>query len=251
MTTRFVPSSREPKHIGEFPMEEVFANLTEVPDEQKIVIYSVDGRDYRVNVGNSRYHLFKANRACVCCGLIGNRLILDEIFDRPGCYHFNLYAEQKDHGSETTYMVTMTRDHVIPKSAGGLDEYSNYQTLCYNCNTFKAQTNLSLEAIRQCIFTAHRIYKSTATLNLTKKKLHLNKFSLESIQNSVDAIEKGMQKCTNPDSIKAMKAKQESRRELAIRLKSVIEKIELEAQRTGIIPYDADLEKAFEKPKVR
>jgi 5-methylcytosine-specific restriction endonuclease McrA len=42
--------------------------------------------------------------------------------------HLNLYSE--DH-------VLMTKDHIIPRSKGGKNHMSNYQTLCYECNQEK------------------------------------------------------------------------------------------------------------------
>ena len=32
----------------------------------------------------------------------------------------------------------MTKDHIIPKSKGGKNELSNYQTMCTYCNNEKA-----------------------------------------------------------------------------------------------------------------
>lgn len=31
----------------------------------------------------------------------------------------------------------MTKDHIIPKSKGGIDDLSNYQTMCERCNKEK------------------------------------------------------------------------------------------------------------------
>lgn len=33
--------------------------------------------------------------------------------------------------------VLMTKDHVIPKSKGGANDISNYQTMCKRCNEAK------------------------------------------------------------------------------------------------------------------
>lgn len=32
----------------------------------------------------------------------------------------------------------MTKDHIMPKSKGGADSLSNYQTMCLPCNEAKA-----------------------------------------------------------------------------------------------------------------
>lgn len=33
--------------------------------------------------------------------------------------------------------VLMTKDHIIPKSKGGANDISNYQTMCKRCNEAK------------------------------------------------------------------------------------------------------------------
>ena len=47
-------------------------------------------------------------------------------------YHLNLYAVD-DNGDE----ILMTKDHIIPRSKGGIDDISNYQTMCRLCNEAK------------------------------------------------------------------------------------------------------------------
>lgn len=47
-------------------------------------------------------------------------------------FHLNLYAIDEN-GKE----VLMTKDHIIPKSKGGADDISNYQTMCERCNEAK------------------------------------------------------------------------------------------------------------------
>lgn len=47
-------------------------------------------------------------------------------------YHLNLYAVDEN-GKE----ILMTKDHIIPKSKGGKDHISNYQTMCVRCNMTK------------------------------------------------------------------------------------------------------------------
>lgn len=80
-----------------------------------------------------RYRLFYGCRACVCCGLIGNVLRLEESTNNgvTTC-HFNLYARDT-FGNDTL----MTQDHVIPASLNGHSTMSNLQTMCVTCNESK------------------------------------------------------------------------------------------------------------------
>jgi 5-methylcytosine-specific restriction endonuclease McrA len=48
-------------------------------------------------------------------------------------YHFNLYAVN-EYGDK----ILMTKDHIHPKSKGGRNHISNYQTMCYPCNQDKS-----------------------------------------------------------------------------------------------------------------
>ena len=38
-----------------------------------------------------------------------------------------------DNGDE----ILMTKDHILPRSKGGIDDISNYQTMCKPCNEAK------------------------------------------------------------------------------------------------------------------
>jgi 5-methylcytosine-specific restriction endonuclease McrA len=68
---------------------------------------------------------------CVECGLEGRYFSVVE--DTGGDRHINLYAQAPD-GNE----VLMTCDHIIPRASGGGDWMSNLQTMCFPCNSRKA-----------------------------------------------------------------------------------------------------------------
>ena len=64
-------------------------------------------------------------------------------------YHFNLYGINKNYEE-----ILFTKDHIIPKSKGGDNKISNYQTMCYNCNYKKGR-----QAILGAKSTGSRFYK--------------------------------------------------------------------------------------------
>ena len=68
---------------------------------------------------------------CVCCGLKAEYFTLDKT-DNQVKYHLGLYAMLE--GKE----IQFTKDHIIPKSAGGSDKLCNMQTMCEECNNIKA-----------------------------------------------------------------------------------------------------------------
>lgn len=86
----------------------------------------VDGFD--VHPISLRYMTFyQKGTKCVCCGKEGTHFKLcgDETTNRR---HFNLYADDG---------TLMTKDHILPKSKGGLNRVSNMQTMCTDCNRDK------------------------------------------------------------------------------------------------------------------
>lgn len=84
---------------------------------------------------SDRYDCFRKN-GCVCqhCGLKGTyfRIDIHEKDIENQLYHFNLYGVNEE-GNE----VLITKDHIKPKSKGGKNYITNYQTLCFHCNRKK------------------------------------------------------------------------------------------------------------------
>lgn len=127
------------RHIKEYDMFEVFSYITQ--DEERIP-FVVNDVSYMVRMNSDRYVLFKNNTNCVACGLKGTRMYLDL---NPGdnSPHFNLYGE------ENGRLILMTKDHILPKSKGGQDVLSNYQTMCSICNNLKGNYDLIVDDIRE------------------------------------------------------------------------------------------------------
>ena len=89
---------------------------------------------YNVNTHSDRLLCFKRNTKCVSCGVEGTIFHLEchETGSNTRQPHLNLYGID-DNGNE----VLMTKDHIMPKSKGGKNHLSNYQTMCSRCNQKK------------------------------------------------------------------------------------------------------------------
>lgn len=108
-------------------------------------------KSYQAKMNPQRFFLFRENRFCVCCGVEGDKLLV-EIRDADKSPHLNLYANGMDG------LTLMTRDHVQPKSLGGCDHLSNYQTMCSVCNSLKGHSNIRLSELKRLrkFYDAHR-----------------------------------------------------------------------------------------------
>jgi len=98
---------------------------------------SITERNYdghMVKMYSQRYQLFASKGVeCVHCGLVGVFFGLEKIINQEGDrYHFNLY------GIRDGQDMLITKDHIIPKSKGGKNSLSNYQVMCYACNSDKS-----------------------------------------------------------------------------------------------------------------
>jgi 5-methylcytosine-specific restriction endonuclease McrA len=130
---------KKPRHIRTFGVDEIL-DLVSSNDSKKEFV--VDHKSYYVKMNSDRYLVFKNNKKCAACSLEGTKMILDL---NPGdnSPHFNLYGEEKGK------LVLMTKDHIIPKSKGGQDVLSNYQTSCFLCNNLKADYDLTYDQVRE------------------------------------------------------------------------------------------------------
>lgn len=83
--------------------------------------------------GNSqRYQTFFTKGCrCVKCGIEGKYFVKEKHL-KDISFHLNLYAID-----ENEKEILMTKDHIIPKSKGGANDISNYQTMCKKCNEAK------------------------------------------------------------------------------------------------------------------
>lgn len=99
----------------------------EIDNRKRKVFF--DGHEVKISTSRLRMFLLKGH-TCVTCKVEGLFLYKEKNSIRDG-YHLNLYAV-KD-GLE----ILMTKDHILPKSLGGLNHIDNYQTMCTECNAKK------------------------------------------------------------------------------------------------------------------
>ena len=89
----------------------------------------------KIPMGSHRYELFALKGTkCVSCGIEGEYFALERGHkNSPTKFHFNLYGVNAQ-GNE----VMLTKDHIIPRSKGGINAITNYQPMCIRCNGKKA-----------------------------------------------------------------------------------------------------------------
>ncbi|MCK5016565.1 MAG: HNH endonuclease [Candidatus Peribacteraceae bacterium] len=91
-----------------------------------------------IRMDSLRYQLFANSVKCVCCGIEGVFFAkeLSSPKSKQKTCHLNLYAIDSE-GKE----VLMTKDHIVPKSKGGIKNYiNNLQVMCKHCNELKGNS---------------------------------------------------------------------------------------------------------------
>ena len=92
---------------------------------------------WQVKADSQRYTVFRNSLKCAFCdreivyGILQQTVNLGN--NNPIAAHFNFYSEDG---------MLFTKDHIIPKSKGGKNRNSNYQTCCYECNARKGDQEL-------------------------------------------------------------------------------------------------------------
>lgn len=126
----FDPNQLERKEI--YSIEEVEEKVKDVLFEKERNLSKVNFDGDMIKGNSQRYQTFFTKGCkCVKCEIEGKYFAKEKhLKDRS--FHLNLYAIDEN-GEE----VLMTKDHIIPKSKGGANDISNYQTMCERCNKAK------------------------------------------------------------------------------------------------------------------
>jgi 5-methylcytosine-specific restriction endonuclease McrA len=124
---------------------------------------------FKVKTNSDRLECFKRSQKCVTCRHNGSIFLLQSNIisssrSKPRCFikdcmlcslpqfyknsriegqldtpHLNMFSISKSGAS----LILMTRDHIIPRSKGGLDKIENLQTMCQFCNRDKGSLSFS------------------------------------------------------------------------------------------------------------
>lgn len=142
--------------LAEYDPDEVlpFVGNRESPKKE----YTIGDRSFQVRMTSLRLRTFKRSQTCVICGLVGTKMLLER-FETHGGPHFNFYGVGKPsdifmshptavEGSLKSNLVLFTKDHILPKSAGGRDTIDNMQTMCVICNGLKKNVRLTNKLLR-------------------------------------------------------------------------------------------------------
>lgn len=114
----------EEREEGKIPL----SIIEEVYNTKRSTI-EINGRWIRTR--DDRYQNFLEHGfGCSNCGLKGEYALLE--YNTQYKWYLNVYGTNKD-GKR----VQLTKDHIYPKSKGGLNDIKNYQTLCEKCNQNK------------------------------------------------------------------------------------------------------------------
>lgn len=115
-----------------YSIEEVRGKVKDALFEKDKKLAKVDFDGDLIKGNSQRYQTFFTKGCkCVVCGIEGKYFAKERHLQNKS-YHLNLYAVDNN-GDE----ILMTKDHIMPRSKGGIDDISNYQTMCKLCNEAK------------------------------------------------------------------------------------------------------------------
>jgi len=123
-------------HLDNIPTEEIIKLIESHSKNHKKITY----RGFNINIASLRLLTFKTKGLeCVSCGVKGSHFKIESYTKNSNSPHFGLYTKDN---------ILMTKDHIIPKSKGGLDGLENLQTMCTICNRKKGSIVTSDDLVK-------------------------------------------------------------------------------------------------------
>jgi len=247
----FNPADQQKWIISEFLIADVMKEVgSEIGVDWQFFQIKEREKPYKINVCSGRMVAHKKHGlSCACCGIRATRCFLEKdgqtSFElKKACYHFNFYAETKDSLTGDSYLILMTRDHILAKSNGGSDSLDNYQTLCYNCNMLKGNLDLPIEKIQGMLFSAYRAYRSSLPIRKVQEMLLPYRRKIGACRIGVERITRALL-LVSDDKKEELIEKIQHLQKQADLLNAECDRIEIEVQTTGIIPDDVSENKIF------
>lgn len=162
-----------------------------------------------VTVTPRRLFSFRENHKCVCCGRAGQFFIAERhLNDEQNHVYMNLYGIDN-----SSALVMMTVDHILPDSYGGRYHDSNFQTMCQPCNGKKRNemTNTEIELV---LLNLKDHVKDWVDIKFITAVLHLhmamnetdNAATRHNLTHSLARYRKLISAATKPERIKAATA---------------------------------------------
>jgi len=170
-----VITSGDIKTLGLYSLKEI---LTEIKPNNSLVLQGRKVKSY-----TKKMLLFYNDQTCVCCGKKGVVFALQihkskKTGEEEGSPFLTL-CRYSNRGN----LVPMTIDHIIPKSIGGPDKFSNYQLMCENCNKLKG-------SLIQTKYFTEKSWKTVEEKNLApailEDALHFVKEQFRLIHKTID-----------------------------------------------------------------
>lgn len=136
MTTKIKHNYKELFRVNENEFKTIVENQFPSKTRKQKIRSTFAGYEFNID----RVLKFETiGRKCIHCEILGTYWKLGEGADKG--LHFDLYGTN-DNNEE----VMLTLDHIHPKSKGGPNHITNYQCLCFLCNSIK-KDNLETNTI--------------------------------------------------------------------------------------------------------
>lgn len=146
-----------------------------------IITVDIDGAPVTIKTNAGRIKMYKNQPTCVCCGKTADTV---RVMKSPHLHDVDGYVLDVCITTPDGY-IPLTTDHILLASSGGMDAAINYQTMCHECNSKKADvmSNAEIAMVR----ANPRMYAKTwVDINYLEHLLDLNEEYNRLVASNVD-----------------------------------------------------------------